>query len=179
MALFCCTQKILKELSIKPSTLSVEEIPSHPLALWYANLTFLQRKKCVVFVNPATLFMTFVPNVSRAGIKNLRTLFIECLSLTLQNEGLSSEIIERISLLFESCCIGKTNDKKALGCLNDLIHHIKWRIEDGSNITDIFSITRSLNRMPWVKANFTYATEALTDILKKEYAWDGQFSKWR
>lgn len=55
MPVILCTQKLLTEIGSCGADES--EWSDLPLDEWYANLVILNRQKCVVFINPATLFV--------------------------------------------------------------------------------------------------------------------------
>ena len=83
MGLIRCTQKVLTEIGLKASSLAADSDPDEELALWYANLIYLSRKKNLIFTNPATCFSLVVPCVKREEIKKLPHIFIDALVLSL------------------------------------------------------------------------------------------------
>lgn len=60
-----CTQKLAKLLGTKASKLAE---PSEPAETsdWYANLLWIERKKCILFAHAETLFCFLVTDVRKA-----------------------------------------------------------------------------------------------------------------
>ncbi|MDZ7828688.1 MAG: hypothetical protein U5K33_04080 [Halofilum sp. (in: g-proteobacteria)] len=72
------------------------ESDDSPLASWHANLIYIDRRKCVLFTNDRTLFNFVAPDVSRAEIRKLGTLFLFYLSCALNEAGLAEHLVTRI-----------------------------------------------------------------------------------
>lgn len=180
MAAIRCTQKLLAEMGLSPANLA--EINSNcsetALAEWYANLAVIKRQKIVVFINPATLFVTLALGIRRNDLHNLPAVFLESLTATLSIEGIEPTVIQTLAAHFETTQITKTSDRRTLGYLNDVIHQFTWQIERNPNPTqeEIASIRRRLNRTPWAKAQFICAIEAMEPVLQNNFGWNGQFS---
>ena len=62
-------------MGLKKSDLSEDEPKKSYLGSWHANLIYIDRKKCLLFVNDKTLFNFIVPDISRAQIKELSNIF--------------------------------------------------------------------------------------------------------
>jgi hypothetical protein len=180
MGLIRCTQKVLTEMGLKASSLGPDQDPDEELALWYANLIYLSRKKTLIFTNPATCFSLIVPCVNREGIKKLSNIFIHALALTLKEEGVEEEITERIVALFRTTEIGKTKDRRPLGVMNDLAKHIQAHLDfdyGGDPFLLDGLLVKKLNRIPWSGLAFCMATEHFGRLLKERYSWKGDFKR--
>ena len=70
MQLIRSTKKLRKEMGLKEAALSKSEPDFSRLAGWHANLIFIHRRKCVLYVNDKTLFNFIVPDVSQAQHNN-------------------------------------------------------------------------------------------------------------
>ena len=64
MQLMRCTKKLQKEMGLKQSDLCEEEPRFSYLGPWHANLIYIDRRKCVLFVNDNTLFNFIAPDLS-------------------------------------------------------------------------------------------------------------------
>jgi hypothetical protein len=181
MAIIHCTQKLLTEMTIQPADLVAIEPDCSQTVLeeWYANLAVIKRQKIVVFINPSTLFVTLAFGVRRSDLRNLQGVFLESIMFTLQSEGVESAVVQKLVAHFETTQIAKTSDRRTLGYLNDVIHQLTWRVEHDpiSSQEAIASITRQLNRIPWVKTQFIYAVNAMEPVLKNTFGWGGQFDR--
>ena len=150
MQLIRCTAKLIKELGLKQSEL-IEESPRFSfLGQWHANLIYINRRKCVLFVNDKTLINFIVPDVSRAEIRKLGNMFESTFHCILADEGYSQEGIKKILAEYSEIGIGKSNNRSVLGSLNDLAYHYEHSILEsgGPHSAAIPSIISRLNRMP-------------------------------
>ena len=72
MLLLCCTQKLLKELKQEPANV----VPLKSLlGSWHANLLMIERHKCVLATNDATLYSVFIPFLKRADFDVFHLIF--------------------------------------------------------------------------------------------------------
>ena len=60
MPVLRCTQMLLGELRVSDDDLVDESESSGRLGDWYANLLRIERRKCVMFTNAATLYTFLV-----------------------------------------------------------------------------------------------------------------------
>lgn len=163
MQLIRCTQKLIKEMGLKKSELSVTEPKFSYLGSWHANLLHIDGKKCVLFVNDKTLFNFIVPNVKRHEIKNLSSIFKEHLIYALSSEDVTTKTKEEIIKEYNEINYSKTNSKKVLGSMNDLAFHYKHHIlSDGGIFSALVpNIVSKLNHMPMGMLNYNYSSEEL------------------
>src|SRR5699024_6872149 len=128
MPIIRCTKKLQREMGLRPEDLSMAEPESSPLNAWYANLLYIDRRKCVLFTNDRTLFNFIVPAISRAEIRNLGGVFLSHLSGALNEVGLPKAVVERIMTESLNVTYGNTSNRSVLGSMNDLAFHYKHRI---------------------------------------------------
>ena len=150
MQLIRCTAKLLKEIGLKKSEL-IDEPPEFSfLGQWHANLIYINRQKCVLFVNDKVLINFIVPDVSRAEIRNLAQMFKSMFHCVLADEGYSQEQITKILAEYSEIGIGKSNNRSVLGSINDLAYHYEYSILEsgGSHSAEVPLIISRLNRMP-------------------------------
>jgi hypothetical protein len=168
MQLIRCTGKLQKEMGLKKSDMS-EEIPSFSyLGSWYANLIYIDGRKCVVFTNDKTLFNFIATDVSRAEIRELDSLFKELLLCVLSYEGFEPAVKVKIMAEYETVAYAKTNSRSVLASMNDIIFCYKRFIqrEGGVHCYAIPEMIRRLNRMPLKALGFKYPV----DVLREMYA---------
>ena len=181
MVIIRCTQKLLTEMAIRPAALAEIEPNRSQTGLgeWYANLAVIKQQKIVVFINPSTLFVSLAFGVHRSDLRNFQGVFLESIMRTLQSEGIESTVVQKLIVHLETTQIAKTSDRRTLGYLNDVIHQLTWQVEHEhcSSQEAVVSITKQLNRIPWVKTQFVYAIEAMEPVLKNTFGWDGQFER--
>lgn len=138
MAYICCTKKIIDLLDIRPSTYTLDE-DTGLLGPWYANLFFINRKKCLIFMNSKTLFSFVVVNLTKKDIKQIGNIFRNELLKRLQAESIEDEMIRRIMDSYEEITLCKTFDKRTLGSMNEFVFHFNfyYQIEEGSVCLDV------------------------------------------
>jgi len=163
MQLIRCTKKLQKEMGLKKPDLTEAELPLGLLGPWHANLIFIARRKCVLFVNDKTLFNFIVPDVPRKLIRNLDDLFRNYLITILADEGFYPDLIEKILAEYDEIAYANTSSRSILGTMNDLTLNYKFSIlnEGGVHSATIPGIIQNLNRMPIIRLNGRYAIEVL------------------
>ena len=145
----------------------VESAPDFSyLGPWHANLIYIDRRKCVLFVNDKTLFNFIVPDVSKAVIRKLDDLFRHHLQCILADEGFPESVRDKISSEYADVAYAKTNSKRVLGSMNDLAFHYKFNIqsEGGVHSHMIPEIIRRLNRMPMSAIKYRFPIKALAAL---------------
>ena len=150
-------------MGLKKSDVS-ENVPSESfLGSWHVNLIYIDGKKCLLFVNDKTLFNFIVPDIPRAQIKKLSSIFKATLECVLSDEGIPEMAITKIMSEYESVQYANTNNKSVMGSMNDLAFHYKYHIqsEGGVHSYAVPSIIKKLNHMPMGALDYVFPIEAL------------------
>jgi len=163
MQLIRCTKKLQKEMGLKQSDLCVEEPRFSHLGQWHANLIYIDRRKCVLFVNDKTLSNFIVPDLSRAQIRSLDKLFMTYLGCVLADAGIAEVDMAKIVAEYDSVEFANTNSKSVLGSMNELAFHYKLSIHEAGGVHSpaVPEIIRRLNRMPMGTLDYAFPVEAL------------------
>lgn len=161
----CCTTKLLKELGVKPTTVSGASDWGEGLDIWFANLLRLDRHKCVLFTQAQTLFSFLVPGVRKADLVDFRGFFLSHLGETLGAEGLSVAALPGIDC--DSCVVARTNNRSVLGSMNDLAVYCRCTIEaeGGLSHCDMARLQRQLNRVPLSAIGYGQAIDRLREVI--------------
>ena len=114
-----CTQKLLKLLGREALAASRTDTSSESSDDWYANLIWIQRRKCLLFTNVGTLFPLLVFDVKKAQVSDLASLFREQYMNYLPAIGVSAQIIATEIGSLESLQIGRSRNRRVLGSMND------------------------------------------------------------
>ncbi|MGH9131523.1 MAG: DUF6933 domain-containing protein [Acidimicrobiales bacterium] len=85
---------------------------------WYANLVWIDGRKCLLVTHAETLFSVFAPDVRAAQLRPLGPFVVPMIVAELALEGLGADSLG--SLDPEAAVIAKTADRSVLGCMNDL-----------------------------------------------------------
>ena len=165
MRLLHCTQKLLKELGNPPlvDTPAITEV----LGNWYANLTRIDRKKCLLFTNEKTLYSFLVPNVLKKNIRNIEDEFLINLNHNLQAEGFGIEVINRVMKEYTEIGFAKTANKHVLGAMTQLAFEYEVLVQgkEGLENVKILEMNRDINRTILKGIKFLHPIEALRDVL--------------
>lgn len=161
-------KKTPKRNGAKRSDLSEDEPKESYLGSWHANLIYIDRKKCLLFVNDKTLFNFIVPDISRAQIKELSNIFRVNLECVLAAEGVSPKAKTKIMSEYSSIKYTNTNSKSILGSMNDLAFHYKYLIqsEGGVHSYAVPSIIKKLNHMPMGALEYVFSIDAMEAVFK-------------
>ena len=160
MQLIRCTQKLLKELRVKPSE---DKQKFGYIGDWHANLLRVERRKCVLFTNSDTLYSIFVLGLKRADFDHLDEIFRQSLFRRLRIEGFSQIKIEKALEEYRAIHFAKTNNRSVLGSMNDLAFQIEVHISSSGGIRNLGldAVNDALNRTPMGALNYQYSIEVL------------------
>jgi hypothetical protein len=140
-----CTARMVDLLGIRPASLVTE---SHSDDDWYANLLWIDRRKCLLLMHAGTLFSVFVLDVRKADLRPIGPFLTRLLEEQLVSEGLPAESLGRLDP--EDVRVGKTASRSVLGFMNDAATHLRYRIAamGGVEWTDEVILNRYLRRVP-------------------------------
>ncbi len=166
MRIIHCTQKLLKELSVRLTDVSTIPTPEG-LRNWYANLIRLDRKKCLLFVNEKSLYSFLIPGIIKANLKDFHNLFLSNLIMNLQYEGIPVAIIDRIKDEYKEIGFAKTASKHVLGAMTQLAFEYEVLIEmkEGLGNIKILEMNKEINRTILKGIKYLHPIEALRDAL--------------
>ena len=74
-----CSAKTLKELGLQKEPVGYGNFEVDPFFCWYAHLIFLNRKKCLLFINALTRYPVLAVDLSRKEIRYLNAMLGESL----------------------------------------------------------------------------------------------------
>ena len=166
MQLIRCTQKLLKELRVKPTEVEPE---FGYIGDWHANLLRFERRKCVLFTNSRTLYSIFIPGLKRPDFARLDEIFRQSLFRRLRIEGFSQFQIEKALDEYQRLHFSKTNNRSVLGSMTDIAFQIEAYITSsgGMKFIDLDAINDELNRIPMGALDYKYSIEVLKDKLSQ------------
>ncbi len=170
MQLIRCTKKLQKILGLKIGELFEQNIEDSILGPWHANLIYIDRKKCILFVNDKTLFNFIIPDVNKSQFKELSSLFKMHLACVLSDLGVPEIAKVKIMSEYDTIQFANTNNKSVLGSMNDLAYHYKHHIlyEGGVQSPAVPNIIKKLNHMPMGALEYKFSIEALKLVYVSE-----------
>jgi len=141
-----CTTRLL-ELLGDPVT---EDRPASPED-WYANVLWVQRRKCLLVTHAGTLFSVFAPAVRAADLRPLGEFVAPLITHQLLAEGFPSDALGRLDPA--QATIARTTDRQVLGCMNDLSLACHQAATDAGSLTRLD--LQALDQ--WLQRNITFA----------------------
>jgi uncharacterized protein DUF6933 len=137
-----CTRKLLA-LIARDATLS-EESPT--AGDWYANLLWLDRRKCLLLVHAETLFSVFRADIRTAELRPFAAYVVDSVENELGEEELPIDTFG--PLQEELVRVGRTASRSVLGFMNDMAVHIRYRtaVMGGLDCADPRILNRELRR---------------------------------
>lgn len=97
------------------------------LESWNGHLFFMDRKKCLVFVNNLTNYSVFMPDFVKKDLPNFETLFYHRLEEQLKHDGVvaNSEAFDKLFPRDGFQFYKTNNDRRITGRINDLVQTFK------------------------------------------------------
>jgi hypothetical protein len=148
MPIFRCTEKLRRAMTLGARDLAQEEPPPGPVE-WYCNLLFLDRRKCLLFTHPQTLFSFLVACVTKPDFQRFGDMFRGQLGAALATEGLDPTSCLS-PLVHGPDAFAKATDRSTLGSMLDHQLNLKFYVEHdgGWGRADPAALTRRLNDTP-------------------------------
>lgn len=136
-----CTKKLLDV--IKPAGLS-GNAPSPDD--WYANLLWLDGRKCLLLTQAATLFTIFEPDVRAAALRDTTTTVTSLIARELAREELPASTFGELETT--TVALAKTADRSILGCMSDMAHYGEAIIYQSGGLAaaDLADVNQALRR---------------------------------
>lgn len=158
-----CTQKLLKELRIKPQETDVLS----DVGSWHANLLRIDRRKCVLFTHDMTLFSVFVAGLKRADFDHIDQVFGQAMFKTMRLFDFEQEEIERMLDWSEHNSYTKTANRSVIGSMNDIAFHVDFFIHDAGGLAyaDLAQLHRRINQIPFKAVGYKFPREGLKSLL--------------
>jgi hypothetical protein len=163
-----CTQKVQKELGLKPDDICDVRNPDSLLGNWYVNLFVVDRRKTFLFMNERT-FLSFIAfGIRKSNVQKMPELFLRGLDEVLTLEGFGMPAINDAFAGYGSIELTKTDSRSMLGNMKDLTDLYKHFIlsEGGFNNCDLKRIISKINRMPQRNLGWSNSVEVARELLR-------------
>ena len=138
-----CTAKMLALLSARPRDLLTIE-PSD--ADWYANLVWLDGRKCLLLAHAGTLFSAFVPDVRKSDLMPIGPCVLRFIHKELEAESLPRDGLGVLDS--RSIALAKTRSRTVLGYMNEMARFCEYAVADVGGLArcDARGLNRELRR---------------------------------
>jgi len=141
-----CTSRLLQTIGgkTKPTLSTAAPASSND---FYANLIWIEGRKCLLVTHAGTLFSIFTPDVRADDLRPLGRFVVPLIKDALNSEGLPSDTFGR--LLDDDVELAKTADRSVLGCMNEMAWFSELVIMDAGNIRllDVAQLNHELRRL--------------------------------
>ncbi|MEO6880225.1 MAG: hypothetical protein ABI181_04635 [Mycobacteriaceae bacterium] len=136
-----CTAKVLALLDLRPVA-DVEPGDDD----FYANLLWIERRKCLILTHAATMFPVFVPDVRKADVTPFGPWVGDQLQAALADEMLDPGVLGDLDP--RDTVVARTASRRTLGFMNDMAKTVEWSIisHGGLASCDVRRLNRSLRR---------------------------------
>jgi hypothetical protein len=136
-----CTRKLIAILKT-----SADPNPQPGPEDWYANLLWLDRRKCLLLTHAGTLFSIFEPGLPAAELRDTRNRVTRLIGSELAAENLRAATFG--SLDCEDLTVARTADRSVLGCMNDMAVMCEYAVMDSGGLdnVDLAEVNQSLHR---------------------------------
>jgi len=143
MVVVRCTSKLLNLLG-KRTILLVEASPSNDD--WYANLLWIDRRKCLLVVHAGTLFSLFVADIRVSDLRPFERRIVDLVVGALLEEGLPIDALGGLEP--GGVRLAKTASRHVLGVMNQMAFEIGWHADQAGGLwnIDVDELNRHLRR---------------------------------
>jgi hypothetical protein len=143
-----CTGRLLTLLGRQSVTL-VDATPSGDD--WYANLLWLDRRKCLLITHAGTLFSVFVADVRVPDLRPFERRISDLITGALSDEGLPSDLLGHVEP--SEVRLARTASRQIVGVMNRMAFEIGWHSDQvgGLRHLDIDDLNHRLRRSLYTK----------------------------
>ena len=175
MSRIYCTKKLQDFIGIVQKELpnNLNEISVND---WNAHIFFIDKRKCLIFVNNLTFYTLFLTNILKKDLKEIDTIFKKRLQEQLINDKIieSSELDESVFSELEINFYKTNNNRKVIGRINDFVAmfkvHCSYKYESLNEMNIIYE-NGLINKTPTgklleEKKSWSSPIQNLNEILK-------------
>jgi hypothetical protein len=154
-----CTARLLKLLA----PIEVAEVPpaTHD---WYANLVWIDRRKCLLLVHADTLFPVFVVDVRKSDLAKLGDYVTATIATALTSAGFAADHLGPLHP--DDVQVARTASRSVLGFMNDMAATAEYITTRDGGITrlDVLELNAFLLRTPYNRDGYVRPIDAVRAI---------------
>jgi hypothetical protein len=138
-----CTGKLLALLGGRAVALSDPPASDDD---WYANLLWVDRRKCLLLAHAGTLFPVFVAAIRKTELRPLGVYLVKRVEAELRSEGLPPDSFGRLDP--DAVQLAKTASRTILGFMNEMAAHCDYAVADAGGLRgcDVGALNHRLRR---------------------------------
>ncbi|MEO6857465.1 MAG: hypothetical protein ABI323_02615 [Solirubrobacteraceae bacterium] len=160
MTVVRCTAKLLKLLGDAPLTGSEPADDD-----WYANLLWIDGRKCLLMTQAATLFSLFEPEITKASVNPVGPLAAELVERELAAENLPPDTFGHLGA--SEVAVGRTSSRSVVGTMTEMGYQIEAAVHQSGSLrnVDLAQLNRSLRRIPFSAIKYERAIDRTRALL--------------
>jgi hypothetical protein len=151
-----CTRRLLGLVGSSVSLFDVQ--PSEED--WYANLLWIERRKCLLLTHAGTLFSIFAPDIRAAEVRALGPYLARLVEEALRLEGLPADALGSIDQ--HTLRVATTASRSVLGTMSNMAVQIEYAVASARGLgwCDVDAVNRQLRRTPLSRGGtYVYAID--------------------
>jgi uncharacterized protein DUF6933 len=113
---------------------------------WYANLLWIERRKCLLLTHVRTLFPVVVADVRKAGLVPFGPYVVSLIESELKSEGFAPDALGRLE--GDDVQLAKTASRSMLGVMNNTALLVRYQVEALGGLEHVGVISHFLRRTP-------------------------------
>lgn len=164
-----CTAQVQKAIGLDKEALAEAQPSSAPLGHWYVHRFAVGGTRFFLFMSEVSL-LSFVLHKGRKPVttQTLPVLFLAGLRQLLDMKGTNASTVERTVAPYLSGRFAKTDSRKTLGCMNDLVFHYTAMVaeEGGLASCDLSDIIFRVNEMPQRTLGWATSWDATLSLIE-------------
>jgi hypothetical protein len=139
-----CTSRMLDVIGGKPELIDIGPSDDD----WYANVVYIDGKKCVLLVHVSTLFSTMALNVGVGLLRPIGGYVYSQIVRALEREGFPRDALGVID--YHQIHLAPTRSRSVLGSMNDMVIMARQIIRSGGGLAncDVGKLNRLLHDTP-------------------------------
>jgi hypothetical protein len=128
---------------------------------WYANVLWIERRKCLLLMHAATLFPVFVADVRAAAWRPPGPAVVAAIETALAREHLAAGAFGELDPA--AVVIAATASRRVLGYMNEIAHACRCGVElaGGLEHVDVDELNRGLSRLLHNRGGYHTALDLL------------------
>lgn len=113
---------------------------------WYANVLWLDRRRCLLLTHAGTLFPVLIANVRKSDLNSPGQLIVARIQAALAEESLPSDLLGPLDA--DAVRIASTASRSILGFMNETALVCRYAVKDAGGLehADVAALSRFLRR---------------------------------
>ena len=161
-----CTKKLIKTYDL---TIIENQSSNGKLEDWYANLIYIDGKKCLLLVESESLYSLLLPNFKKSDMENIESIFKNHLIKALSRINIGQDRIEEIFERSGKIQYTTTQSRSILGSMNEYAFQYKALIIDrgGLEKCDVDNVIYNVNNLIMGAIDYNSGSEEIQKILEE------------